>query len=173
VTRAERLLRITKRLIILTFCGLACVVTVFAITLIRGDRFMVSWVCFGCGLLGGFVSIQQRLKKIGDEELELLSQSWYQILLIPIYGGIFAGILYVGFLSNIVEGPLFPKFAAPVFTQPIPTTNDIRAFLQQTYPASGADLAKLIFWAFVAGFSERLVPQIIDKSQREAEEKKD
>jgi hypothetical protein len=172
VTRAERLLRITKRLIILTFCGLACVVTVFAITLIRGDRFMVSWVCFGCGLLGGFVSIQQRLKKIGDEELELLSQSWYQILLIPIYGGIFAGILYVGFLSNIVEGPLFPKFAAPAFTQPIPTTNDIRAFLQQTYPASGADLAKLIFWAFVAGFSERLVPQIIDKSQQEAEEKK-
>ena len=172
MTRAERLLLITRRLIILTFCGLACVVTIFAITLIRGDRFMVSWMCFGCGLLGGFVSIQQRLKKIGDEELELLSQSWYQILLIPIYGGIFAGILYIGFLSNIVEGPLFPKFAVPVFTQPIPTTNDIRAFLQQTYPASGADLAKLIFWAFVAGFSERLVPQIIDKSQQEAEERK-
>jgi len=173
MTRAERLLRITRRLILLTFGALACIVLFFGLTLMRGDRFMVSWVCFGCGLLGGFVSIQQRLKKIGDEELDLLAQSWYQILLIPIYGGVFAGILYVCFLSNIVEGPLFPKFASPAFTQPLPTTNDVRAFLQQTYPASGADLAKLVFWSFVAGFSERFVPQIIEKTQRESEEKKD
>ena len=173
MTRAERLLRITRRLIILTFCGLVCVVTVFALTLLRGDRFMVSWACFGCGLLGGFVSIQQRLKKFGDEELDLLSQSWFQILLIPIYGGIFAGVLYVGFLSNIVEGPLFPKFAGPAFSQPLPTTSDLRAFFSQTYPATGADLAKLIFWSFVAGFSERFVPQILETSQKDSEEKKD
>src|SRR5262245_17465882 len=100
----------------------------FAFTLLRGDRFMVSWASFGFGLLGGFVSIQQRLKKFGDEELELLSQSWFQILLIPIYGGIFAGVMYIAFLSNIVEGPLFPKFAAPSFSQPIPSTDDLRAF---------------------------------------------
>jgi len=133
---------------------------------------MVSWAAFGCGLLGGFVSIQQRLKKIGDEELDLLSQSWFQILLIPVYGGIFAGVLYVAFLSNIVEGPLFPKFVGPPFSQPIPTTSDLRAFFSQTYPASGADLAKFIFWSFVAGFSERFVPQIIETSQKDSEEKK-
>ena len=149
-----------------------CVVLVFAFTLLRGDRFMVSWACFGCGLLGGFVSIQQRLKKFGDEELELLSQSWFQILLIPIYGGIFAGVLYIGFLSNIVEGALFPKFASPSFSQPIPSAEDVRAFLSRTYPATGADLAKLLFWSFIAGFSERLVPQIIEGTQAGAAEKK-
>jgi hypothetical protein len=172
MTRAERLLRITRRLIILTFSGLVLLVAIFAFTLLHGSRFMVSWACFGCGLLGGFVSIQQRLKKFGDEELDLLSQSWFQILLIPIYGGIFAGLLYIGFLSNIIEGPLFPKFVGPPFSQPIPSTDDVRAFLAQTYPATGADLAKLLFWSFVAGFSERFVPQIIERTQTDANEKK-
>lgn len=166
--RAERLLRVTRRLIILTFCGLACLAVIFAVTLLYGNRFMVSWACFACGLLGGFVSIQQRLKNFGDEELGLLSQSWFQILLIPIYGGIFAGVLYVAFLSNVIEGPLFPKFAGPPFSQPIPSTGDIRSFFSQTYPVSGSDLAKLLFWSFVAGFSERFVPQIIERSQTDA-----
>lgn len=124
----------TKRLIILTSIALAALVSVFAITLIHGNRFMVSWACFGCGLLGGFVSIQQRLKKVGDEELDLLAQSWFQILLIPVYGGIF------------VFGHSFPKPIQPV-----------------------VDVAKLIFWCFVAGFSERFVPQIIERTQQDSD----
>lgn len=157
---------------VLTFCALACVTAIFALTLLHSNRFMVSWAAFGCGILGGFVSVQQRLKRIGDEELDLLAQSWFQILLIPLYGGIFALVLYVGFLSGIVEGSLFPKFASPTFSQPLPTVDDIKAFLSKTYPASGADLAKFLFWSFVAGFSERLVPQILEKTQTEAPEGK-
>jgi hypothetical protein len=71
----------------MTSVALALVVGIFALTLLRGDRFMLSWASFGCGLLGGFVSIQQRLKRLTDEELELLSSSWFQIVLIPIYWG--------------------------------------------------------------------------------------
>jgi hypothetical protein len=165
MTRIEKLLKITRRLIILTSFGLLCVVSIFAATFLRGNRFMVSWACFGCGLIGGFVSIQQRVRNFGDEELDLLSQSWFQILLIPVYGGIFALVLYLGFLSNIVEGPLFPHFAGPAFTQPIPLSQDVAAFFTQTYPATGPDLTKLLFWSFVAGFSERFVPQILDSAQ--------
>jgi|GEM_PF-2023420 len=107
MTRTEKLLTITKRLIIMTSSGLLLVVAIFALTVLRGNRLMVSWACFGCGLVGGFVSIQQRLKKFGDEELDLLSTSWFQILLIPVYGGIFALVLYLCFLSKIIEGPSF------------------------------------------------------------------
>jgi hypothetical protein len=167
MTRTEKLLKITKRLIIMTTVALLLLAAVFEITLLRGNRFMVSWACFGCGLVGGFVSIQQRLKKFGDEELELLSKSWFQILLIPVYGGIFALLLYVGFLSNIVESQFFPRFAVPDFSTPIPLTEDIKNFFSKTYPTTGADLAKLLFWSFIAGFSERFVPQIIDKSQQQ------
>ena len=165
MTRTEKILTITRRLIILSSLGLLGVMIVFGLTLFRGNRFMVSWACFGCGLVGGFVSIQQRIKNFGDEELDLLSQSWFQILLIPVYGGIFSLVLYLGFLSSIVEGPLFPHFAGPAFSQPIPSTQDVAAFFDRTYPAAGSDLAKLLFWSFIAGFSARFVPQILDRAQ--------
>ncbi len=168
MTRTAMLLKITRRLIVMTAIALFFVVGIFAMTLLRGDRFMTSWACFGCGLLGGFVSIQQRLKKFGDDELDLLSQSWFQILLIPVYGGLFALVLYICFLSGIVEGSLFPRFAIPTFSAPMPTTEDMRNFFSLTYPATGADVAKFLFWSFVAGFSERFVPQILDQAQREA-----
>jgi len=164
MTRVEKLLTITKRLIIMTAVALGVVSAIFAITLVFGERFMVSWACFGCGLVGGFVSIQQRLKNFGEEELELLSKSWFQILLIPVYGGIFGLVLYVGFLSKIVEGQLFPKFTIPPFGNP-PVTENVRDFFSGAYPSTGVDLAKLLFWSFFAGFSERFVPQILDKTQ--------
>jgi hypothetical protein len=163
-SRTEKLHTVTKRLIVMTACALLVVVSIFGFTLFLHGRLMVSWVCFGCGLLGGFVSIQQRLKRLGDEELELLSRSWFQILLIPVYGGIFSLVLYVGFLSEIIKGPLFPHFVIPVFTTPMPTSNDLVQFLVTTYPASGQDVAKLLFWSFFAGFSERFVPQILEKA---------
>lgn len=162
-TRYIKLLKITKRLILMTLCGLLVVAMVFGVTLIFGKKFMVSWACFGCGLVGGFVSIQQRLKRIGDEELELLSKSWFQILLIPIYGGVFALVLYLAFLGNIVEGAMFPRFFIPEFSIP-PSSDDMKKLFTATYPIAGVDFAKLIFWSFLAGFSERLVPQIISKT---------
>jgi hypothetical protein len=166
--RCEKLLVITKRLTIMTVVALAIIGSIFAVTLIFGKRFMVSWACFGCGLIGGFVSIQQRIKNVEVEELELLSRSWFQILLIPVYGGIFALVLYLALLSRIVEGSLFPTFSVPAFSIP-PTTDDMKNMFVNTFPATGVDFAKLVFWCFVAGFSERLVPQIIstreDKSR--------
>src|SRR5690349_2941598 len=161
--RAQNILLVTRRLILMTATALLAVVAIFGLTLIWNQRFPVSWACFGCGLIGGFVSIQQRLKRIGDAELALLATSWFQIVLIPIYGGIFALVLYVGFLSKIVTGDLFPAFYVPPFHNP-PVHADIQAFLSETVPASGADIAKLLFWCFVAGFSERFIPQIIGKT---------
>ncbi|HNY01767.1 MAG TPA: hypothetical protein PKG48_04230 [Bacteroidales bacterium] len=163
--RKENILIITRRLIILSGITLLLMVSFFGLTLWLSQRFMVSWVCFMAGIMGGFVSIQQRLKKIGNEELTLLSESWYQILLIPIYGGIFSLVLYLLFLSGLLEGSLFPVFttgsAGPGVAAPPLNATTIKDFFSNTYPSTGQDLAKLIFWCFLAGFSERLVPQII------------
>ena len=163
-TRCAKLLIITKRLISLTLGALVILGVIFGLTLFLGQKFMVSWACFACGLIGGFVSIQQRIKNIGEEELDLLSRSWGQILLIPVYGGIFALVIYIAFLSKIVEGPLFPSFSLPSFSAP-PSTTDMKNFFANTYPATAIDFAKLVFWCFVAGFSERLVPQIISSAE--------
>ena len=166
-TRCERLLIITRRLIIMTFSALGILASVFAATLFFRQKFMVSWACFGTGLVGGFVSIQQRIKNVGEEELELLSRSWFQILLIPVYGGIFALVLYLAFLGGIVDSPIFPHFSIPTFSVP-PSTDDMKNLFVGTFPQTGIDFAKLVFWCFVAGFSERFVPQIISGAQRDS-----
>lgn len=169
--RQKKLLIISKRLLIFAALSLVAAAVIFGATYLFSERFLVSWFAFECGIIGGFVSIQQRLKKIGDEELTLLSESWATILVIPIYGGIFSLVLYLLFLSGLIEGHLFPKFWVPHFQQP-PTTEDIRAFLTKSYPSSAADFAKFAFWSFAAGFSERLVPQIIQSVASRSKEAK-
>ena len=49
---------------------------------------------------------------------------------------------------------------------------DLINFLRSTYPATGPDLAKLLFWTFVAGFSERFVPQILQQREQSTTEPK-
>lgn len=72
------------------------------------------------------------------------------------------------FLSGLIDGHLFPDFWVPEFQHP-PTTEDIRNLLTTSYPSSAADFAKFAFWSFAAGFSERLVPQIIQKVTSKSE----
>ena len=80
-------------------------------------------------------------------------------------------MLYLAFLGNIVQGAMFPKFFVPEFAVP-PSSNDMKKLFMATYPVGGADFARLIFWCFLAGFSERLVPQIISKTSSTENEDK-
>ncbi len=126
--RSSRILLVSRRLLVFTVVTLILTVCLFVVAFYY-NRFPVSWFCFECGIIGGFVSIQQRLKKVEDEELEYLSQSWIAILVNPIFGGVFALLFYVLFLSGIIEGSLFPELAIPEFEgQPLPTTDDLRHF---------------------------------------------
>ncbi|RPH33757.1 MAG: hypothetical protein EHM93_03725 [Bacteroidales bacterium] len=171
-TRIENILTVTKKLILLSATTLLSIALIFGATLFWGNKLMISWICIMCGILGGFVSIQQRIKKISSKELQLLSKSWFQILLIPIYGGIFSLILYVIFLSNMLSGQFFPSFNFPSIPESGVDTVYLQNFLINTYPQSGQDLAKLIFWCFLAGFSERFVPQVISNISNETEQPK-
>lgn len=159
--RISRLHLLTRRLIILTLIALVVFVSFFAYPFFYGGRLMISWLVFVCGIVGGFVSIQQRVKNISNEELELLCGSIWQVLLIPIFGAVFALVLYSVFLSGLLNSNMFPAFAIPQPSSSGPDTQFIIAVLRETYPQTGPDLAKLIFWCFVAGFAERFVPQII------------
>lgn len=167
IERRRRILVITRRLIVLAALSLLVVMLIFGTIFYLQDRLMLTWVAFECGIIGGFVSIQQRLKNIDNDELYLISESWFSILLIPVYGGIFALVLYMLFLSQLLSGQLFPAFWVPVFDD-VPTTANVKALLFDTKPLTAADLPKFVFWSFAAGFSERLVPQIIQKFSDQA-----
>lgn len=168
--RQKYLQIVTRKLVSLTAgCMVILLIIFYVIELSNLERtYLVSYV-FMAGLIGGFVSIQQRLPTIGLSELRELSSSWLSILLIPINGGIFAIVLMLMFLSGIIEGAMFPKYAHPAINQ----NNLVGSFvlwLTTTFPVSGPDIAKLLFWSFVAGFSERFVPQIIRKTTDKAEQ---
>ena len=154
--------------ILLIFVGLTLVITIatFGATLLFDKHFLISWFYFQCGAIGGFVSIKQRLKNMKDEELILLDEHWTAILVVPIFGGIFSLVLYLVFLSGTLEGHLFPKFFSPT----LHAMKDMKNFFLETHPESGSDFALAAFWSFAAGFSERLVPQIIEAITSRGEE---
>ena len=116
-------------------------------------------IVFMCGLLGGFVSIQQRLPTLSLVEMTSLTRSWLSITLIPINGGVFSLVFMFMFMGGILEGSLFPQYGYRAITD----TASFYDWMQNNYPISNHEVAKLIFWSFVAGFSERLVPQVIGK----------
>ncbi|WP_333347215.1 hypothetical protein [Microcoleus sp. w1-18aA5] len=89
-----------------------------------------------------------------------------QIFLSPLFGGLFAFVLYGIFASGIIQGELFPKFKGSGEEYSTPYK-----FADNTLPATNADTAKAILWAFVARFAEGFVPNFIDKLVKDGEQK--
>ena len=117
------------------------------------------------GSIGAFISLQRRLKQLDDEDLILIKDSKAYTWLAPIAGGVMAGILYLLFISGLLSGDLFPKFKVNE-TLAKDVEGIVRLFYIQSNEAS--DYAKLLFWSFVAGFSERFVTDIIGQFAADA-----
>jgi hypothetical protein len=161
--RQRYLSLVTKNLVQFTGASLLVLAILIYGAQALWTRSFLVLIVFGAGLVGGFVSLQQRLPKASVGDLRRLSESWAAVLLVPINGGIFAIVLHVAFLGKIVDGALFPHYldvAAPASRSGVKA---VLYWLRNVAPAGSADLGKLIFWAFVAGFSERLVPQILQE----------
>ena len=122
---------------------------------------------FACGVIGGFVGLQRRLKEMSKEDLTLLANSWVYVCLSPLVGGVLAVVLYVLFISGLLAGDLFPSF--------VPDDNASEIIgLPSIFAIHGEakDYSKMIFWCFVAGFSEKFVTDIINRFESEASDKK-
>ena len=118
------------------------------------------------GMLGGCVSALSRLYSVGwtadlATGAENLGHLFWSLvinfLLAVIEGGIFAVLLYLAFMGDLVSGTLFPAFRAPVPQD----MNLFHIFLERGLNSHG-DFAKAIVWCFIAGFSERLVPDFLN-----------
>jgi hypothetical protein len=142
------------------------------------------------GIMGGCVSMLQRIQSAPNEgdalyNLAALSHGWKGISLSPLYGSIFAMLLYVLFIAGILQGAVFPQIAppptpsvAPASTassntaapsNPPPASSETTSTAAYTIPFSGTapvdakSYALLIIWSFIAGFAERLVPDTLNR----------
>lgn len=112
-----------------------------------------------CGVIGGFVSLQRRLKDLTLQDLELLANSKVYLMLAPMVGGVLAMVLYLIFLSGLLRGDMFPEFS-PVQTD---VTVGFPTIFEQYGKHGFSDYAKLLVWAFIAGFSEKFVTNVLGR----------
>src|SRR5690349_2636313 len=74
----------------------------------------------------------------------------------PLVGAIAAVVLYLVFVGGLMSGSLFPSFSC--FQG---TCGDVTEMMRFYLPAGPQDVGKALVWAFAAGFSERLVPDLL------------
>ncbi len=160
--RVEFIKKISGRLFIalVVLLTAALVAVIFASELIR-----VALVVILTGTIGGFVGLQRRVKGFEEDDLELLTSSWLYTVLAPVVGGVLALLLYMLFLSELLAGDLFPSFEA----NDDATCCGIKCLFEQ-HGKDFTDYAKLLVWAFIGGFSEKFVVDVIGRFETSAKQ---
>lgn len=110
---------------------------------------------FLVGAGGGIISTYFRLKNIAPEHLE--TNAILQIYISPVVAGLLGWVSYAFFITGMLQGPMFPGFTGAQASY-----TNLGSIFQIT-PATSLDAAKALLWAFVAGFSEKLIPNILDR----------
>ncbi|HKX52968.1 MAG TPA: hypothetical protein VJM47_04115 [Nitrosospira sp.] len=153
---AQLLISVTRRLFIALVILYGLSLT--AAALLRGSMYIVPLLVFATGVIGGFVGLQRRLKDLTLRDLELIADSWVYTGLSPLVGGILAFLLFILFLSGLLSGDLFPVF--------LPDSNSSSESFVSIFEQHGEghkEYAKLLFWSFMAGFSEHFVTDVISR----------
>jgi len=121
------------------------------------DQFAIIPLIPVFGAMGAMLSLQQRIENMpnkGDTVRNILAlesgreTTWTT----SIAGAIFAVILNLIFAGGMIEGNLFPNFHYLH-----------HGGIISPEPGLLSDIAKMLIWAFVAGFAERMVPDTITR----------
>lgn len=101
------------------------------LTFYRFTRGSTIWVVVMAGVMGGLVSLLQRIQSAprgGDALFNLasLTYGWSGLFLAPLSGGIFASLMFILFAGGVLRGSIFPEIytpmpAAPSSVKPAPT----------------------------------------------------
>lgn len=131
------------------------------------------WLALVAGVFGAaFSMISQSSKRVREatlDDIEAISRPVQMLIRVSLGAG-GAGILYFIFKASLIDGVVFPNLDSLGFAKmkTVEASND--ALLGTFIP--NKDLAALMVWSFLAGFSERLVPSFLDRIETSANETK-
>jgi hypothetical protein len=131
----------------------------------------LPFILFLCGASGAVVGNYRKLSLLGNDG-EATKQALatpavtLQLYVSPLVGGVFAMLAWAMFFSGLLKGVLFPDIANVTCTY-----DNFHNLMANTHPEHYADAMKGVFWAFVAGYSEKFVPNAIDQAAQKASNK--
>ncbi len=126
------------------------------------------------GAIGGFVSVQQRIQSVppdGDalQRMLTLEHGVPSLFLSASMGMVFAVLFYALLVAGYApQAHLLPQIGTDFGPTGPPGTFGFETFMKSCGPLTAADYAKLLVWAFLAGFAERLVPDVLNRIARPA-----
>jgi hypothetical protein len=118
------------------------------------------------GMLGAFFSALTRLYNVDQASVALITPTvrdlggFYMMMysfVPPVIGAIAAVVLYLVFVGKLVGGGIFPQIGC----LPNMSCLSLSDLMNNYWPVQPEDYGKALVWAFAAGFSERLVPDLL------------
>ncbi|WAK01351.1 hypothetical protein [Methylobacter sp. YRD-M1] len=128
---------------------------------LMAGSYTVPVLTFIIGNIGGYVGIHRSLSALTDTEVDQLSKSWLGLVVPSFVGGILACVLYILFISGIISGELFPEIVEDAVKEGATKPEGFEDIFHQ-HAKGFSEYAKLFFWAFVAGFNQKYVVDVID-----------
>ncbi len=119
------------------------------------------------GSAGAFLSIKQRVEALpyGNDayrNIILLNASLIGLIFGLVRGAAFAILLNILMISGLVDGELFPKYEF-LNSSDKKGLGHAFGFLLHLNDLPTNEIAKILIWSLVAGFSERLVPDTLQR----------
>jgi len=178
-----KILAAYKQILTFQFLGTLILAVVLSVWLliahVRGWEVPVLVLVVLLGILGAFFSALTRLYRIDEAGAALISPAVEQLggpylfmysFVPPVIGAIAASVLYLIFIGKLVTGVVFPDIGC-VAEKSCAT---VQAMMHNYLPVKPEDYGKALVWSFIAGFSERMVPDLLQSlvaKQGKAEEK--
>lgn len=126
-----------------------------------GEQFPIIWFIWIAAILGSIVNQTSRDDSIKDPQHHQIT-AWLYLFWKCVIAAILAMTLYMMFISGLLSGDIFPKFIHATVEQGGSYTN-MKDFATKIDPESFKDVAKILVWSFIAGYSEKFVPNLVSQ----------